>query len=129
MQSVWKNEEIKRKFFSLISWDWFASNLVYNISLLWGKGEGIFAENLVQFRSEISKSHRCGNHFLYLPVNILMVWRATSWAARYTTMCFDVTVISRYHVIKLISSQYFGPLLYSLLQTIICDISRFKTGS
>ena len=34
------------------------------------------------------------NHVFFLPVNILTVWCASSWATRHTTMCLDLLCIS-----------------------------------
>ena len=55
-------------------------NLVCRLAYL----AGISAANLVEFGYEISELHRCENQVLFLPINILTVWRAlASWAAQH----------------------------------------------
>jgi len=68
----------------------FALNLVCRLAYL----AGISSVNLVEFGLEISELHRCENHVLFLPVNILTVWRTlASWAARHTTVSLDYIVL------------------------------------
>ena len=66
-------------------------NLVCRLAYL----VGISAANLVAFGQEISELHRCENQVLFLPVNILTVWRRlASLAARHTTVCFDIDIMA-----------------------------------